>query len=55
MKSDQIFESSIQKIARILARQYNIEVIFEGDQAKTDGKTIYLPYFTELSEELKKD
>jgi len=55
MKNDQIFESSIQKIARILARQYNIEVIFEGDEAKTDGKRIYLPYFTELSQELKED
>jgi len=48
-------ESSLEKIGRILARQYNIEVVFEGNQAKTDGKKIYLPNFPEISEELGAD
>lgn len=49
------FESSLEKIARILARQYNIDVIFEGNQASTDGKKIYLPFFKNLTPELKSD
>jgi len=50
-----IFETATQKVARILARQYNIDVVFEGEQAMTDGKKIYLPYFENLTEELRKD
>jgi cobaltochelatase CobT len=49
------FETSIEKIGRILASQYGIEVVFEGNQACTDGKKIYLPNFDELSEELQAD
>lgn len=49
------FESAIEKLGRILAAQYNIKVVFEGTQAKTDGKVIYLPYFNEMSDELKAD
>ena len=49
------FESAIERIGRILARQYNIEVIFEGDQAYTDGKRIVLPFFRELTDELRLD
>ena len=49
------FESTIEKIGRILARQYGINVVFEGEQAKTDGKTITLPAIGNLDEELKKD
>jgi cobalamin biosynthesis protein CobT len=49
------FESAMEKLARILARQYHIDVVFEGSQAKTDGKKIYLPQFRALTEELKQD
>lgn len=50
------FETSLEKLARILARQYNIEVNFEGNQACTDGKTITLPSMNgKISEELKRD
>jgi cobaltochelatase CobT len=37
------FESSLEKVARILARQYGIQVRFEGTGAYTDGKVINLP------------
>lgn len=49
------FESALEKLARILARQYNIDVVFEGGDAKTDGKKIYLPHFKDLTDELKQD
>jgi cobalamin biosynthesis protein CobT len=50
-----IFESVMEKTARILARQYGVNVVFEGNVPYTDGKTIYLPNYSDLSEELKKD
>jgi cobalamin biosynthesis protein CobT len=50
-----IFETSLERLARVLARQHNIEVIFEGSEAKTDGEKIVLPYFEELTAELKAD
>lgn len=50
-----IFESSLEKIARIMARQFSIQVVFEGDQAKTDGKTITLPAVGDIDEETAKD
>jgi cobaltochelatase CobT len=48
-------ETSLEKLARILSRQYNVEVVFEGQGASTNGKTIYLPNFQEVTEELEKD
>ena len=36
-------ESSLEKIARIISRQYGINVVFKGSGACTDGRTIYLP------------
>ena len=48
-------ETSLEKLARILSRQYNIEVVFEGQGASTNGQKIYLPNFQEVSEELEKD
>ena len=45
----------MEKLARILARQYSIEVVFEGSQAKTDGKKITLPQFNSMTPELKAD
>ena len=38
-----IFESVLEKLARILAEKYGIKVIFRHDTCMTDGKTIYLP------------
>ncbi len=49
------FESALEKIGRIIARQYNIDVVFEGDVACTDGKKIVLPMFDGLTEELCAD
>ena len=51
----EVFETAIQKIGRILARQYNIDIVFEGEQAMTDGKKIVLPFFNNLTPELKAD
>lgn len=48
------FESTIERLGRIIARQYNIDVRFEGNAAYTDGKTIVLPQITNMTEELKK-
>ena len=50
-----IFETSLEKIGRIIARQYNINVVFEGTGASTDGKTIKLPSTKDLSDELMLD
>jgi cobalamin biosynthesis protein CobT len=49
------FENAIEKLGRILAAQYNIQVLFEGNQAYTDGKKIVLPYFKDMKDELKAD
>ena len=49
------FESGIGKLARILARQFSINVVFKGNGAYTDGKTIYLPSIKDLSKELTAD
>ena len=46
------FESTLEKLGRILSAQYGVNVVFEGDQAMTDGKTITLPYFPNPSKEL---
>ena len=45
-------ENSLEKLARILSRQYHVDVVFKGNQAYTDGKRINLPYFPEINEEL---
>jgi len=49
------FETALEKIGRILARQYGLRVVYEGNEAKTDGETIYLPAVDDLSPELKQD
>lgn len=38
-----IKERTLEKLARILAVQYGIKVIFKNDQCFTTGRTIYLP------------
>ena len=50
-----IFESGIGKLARILARQFLIKVVFKGSGAYTDGKTIFLPSTGDLSKDLIQD
>ena len=50
-----IFETGLERLGRIIARQYNIDIIFEGNEAKTDGKTIWLPSAQDLSESLMKN
>lgn len=44
-------ESKLEKIARIIAKQYNIKVVFGGDMAYTDGKIINLPYMDDIKNE----
>lgn len=45
MKSRRIrlVESTVQRTARMLAREHGIQVVWRGSQAKTEGKTIILP------------
>lgn len=50
-----MLETSLEKLARILSRQYQVDIVFEGQQASTNGKVIYLPYFPEITEELELD
>ena len=48
-------QSPLEKIARTIADQYGISVVFHGGVPCTDGKTIFLPNITDLNEdELKK-
>ena len=42
-----IFESVLEKLARILADEYDIHVIFRHDCCMTDGRRIYLPVIPE--------
>lgn len=39
----QIFESSIEKLARILSRKWGVKVVFQHGRCETEGKIIYLP------------
>lgn len=55
VNSKNIFETGIEKLARILAGQFGINVVFRGTGACTDGKTVYLPSVKDLSPELIKD
>lgn len=38
-----MLENSIQRLGRILADRYDINIVYEGEKIFTDGKTIYLP------------
>jgi cobalamin biosynthesis protein CobT len=42
-----LWESTLEKLARILADKYKIKVIFKGDLCCTTGKDIYLPVIPE--------
>lgn len=45
----------LEKLARMVTKQYDLKVFFEGDTARTDGQNIFLPYYEIITEELKKD
>jgi cobalamin biosynthesis protein CobT len=49
------FETVLEKVARIMARNYGVDVRIEGNMAMTDGKTIYLPVLEDVEEELMAD
>jgi len=42
-KKIRLVENTVERTARMLSREYGIRVVWEGSDAKTDGKTIYLP------------
>ncbi|MBW2150028.1 MAG: hypothetical protein JRI22_23850, partial [Deltaproteobacteria bacterium] len=42
MKKKQ-FETALEKLSRILSREYGVQVIFHGTRCYTDGRTIHLP------------
>ena len=50
-----IFETSLERLGRMIATQHDINVIFEGKKICTDGKTIWLPSCDDLSDELMAD
>lgn len=54
-RANQFFESTLEKVARIMARQYGLTVVIRGNVAMTDGKTIYLPMLEDVSDELSAD
>lgn len=39
----QIFETSLERLGRILSRKWDIRVVFEADKCATDGKVVCLP------------
>lgn len=43
----QLLESSLERVARILADRYDIKVIFSGNQCQTEGRLIVLPSLPE--------
>lgn len=47
MTSNPLIESSIDRTAKLLLNTHGVQVIFQGDEAKTDGKYIYLPSLPE--------
>ena len=41
------FESQLERLARTLTEQYGVDVVCQGEQAFTDGRTIVLPSLPE--------
>lgn len=39
----ELLENQITRLSRILADRYDVKVIFQGHDCRTDGRTIYLP------------
>ena len=42
MRTDRL-QSAIEKVSRVLTHRYGIDVVFRGNDCRTDGRTIYLP------------
>ena len=36
-------ETALEKVSRIVSKQYGLRLVCEGDRCRTDGRTIYLP------------
>ncbi len=49
------FESRLERVARIMSRNWNVDVVIEGNQAYTDGSKIILPMLEDVSDELFAD
>lgn len=43
MSNLRLVETTVERTARMLAKEYGIRVVWQGTDAKTDGKTITLP------------
>lgn len=51
----QPFMTVIEKVAKLISFENKVNVVFQGKQACTDGKTIYLPAMSDFSEETTAD
>lgn len=47
------FESKLEKLARILGRNYGVKVILQGNQAMTNGETIVIPMFEDMDDDTR--
>ena len=47
-----IFETSLERLGRMIASQHGLSIVFKGTVPCTDGKTIWLPSCSNLSDEL---
>lgn len=43
LKAVNLFESSLERVARVLSSTWDVNVVFETDKVCTDGRTVYLP------------
>ena len=50
MKNKQQFEQAVTTASKTLGGNFGVDVQFAGGQAKTDGKTIYIPVLPEDKE-----
>lgn len=50
-----ITSQKLEKLAHIIGRNHNVQVVFQGTQAYTNGKRIVLPAMGEPSDELYRD
>lgn len=57
MDNNLAFENDIERLARVISRNHDVRVVFEGVKAHTnlDTKEICLPYFPEIDDELYND
>jgi hypothetical protein len=49
------FQSAVEAFARVTGRDTKLNVVIQGNEAKTDGKTIWLPMIEESLPELEAD